>query len=135
MGQEGLPPGYSVEDLVAAAQRSGRFAGIEAVEVAAEPRLVDLHLEALSGHEYLVMLREDLGEARVLYEDYVFDGVPAHRVLDFVDLVTRGEVDLSPTRFGRQLVLRVSLPEGTWVDRRRFADDLSDWEKSVIERR
>ncbi|WP_371520052.1 hypothetical protein [Kitasatospora sp. NBC_01300] len=121
-------------DLVAAAHRSRRFAGIEVVEVTAEPRLVDFHLETPSGHEYLVMLREDLGEARVLFEDYVFDDVPAHRVLDFVDLVARGEVDLSFTRFGRQLVLRVSLPEGTWVDRRRFADDLSDWEKSVIGR-
>ncbi|MBO1414658.1 hypothetical protein [Streptomyces sp. FH025] len=135
MGSDEPTLNNSAEDLVAAADRSGSFSDIEMVEVSSEPRTVDIHLETPAGHEYIVMLREDIGKARVLYEDYVFDDVSAHRVLDFVGLMERGEVDLSFTRFlGRQLVLRVSLPEGDWVDQRRFANDLSEWEKSVLER-
>ncbi|WP_159394394.1 hypothetical protein [Streptomyces sp. NRRL S-495] len=134
MGPDESSLKWSAEEIFAKGDRSGRFSDIEMVELTAEPRLIDFHLEALTGNEYLVMLREDLGEARVLFEEYVFEDVPAHRIIEFVDLLERGEVDLSFTRFKKQLILRVSVPEGTWVDGRRFRDDLSDWEKSVVER-
>ncbi|MEV7359460.1 hypothetical protein [Kitasatospora sp. NPDC091276] len=124
-----------MKDLLEAAHRSGRFAGTETVEVAGDPELVDVHLETLTGNLYLVMLPPRLDVARVLFEDYVFDDVPAHRILDFVDVLERGEVRFSFAWFGRELVLRVPLPEGTWVSQRRFRDDLSDWEKGVFERR
>ncbi|MFJ2804921.1 hypothetical protein [Kitasatospora sp. NPDC087271] len=124
-----------MKDLLEAAHRSGRFAGSETVEVAGDPELVDVHLETLTGNLYLVMLPPRLDVARVLFEDYVFDDVPAHRILDFVDVLERGEVRFSFAWFGRELVLRVPLPEGTWVDQRRFRGDLSDWEKGVFEQR
>ncbi|WP_199881460.1 hypothetical protein [Streptomyces sp. CB03911] len=104
------------------------------VEVVKQPRIVDIHLENSAGHEFLVMLREDSGEARILFEDYLFDDVPVHRVLDFLDLLERREVTLSFNRSGRLLILRVSLPEGEWVDRRSYSADLSDWERSAAER-
>ncbi|MGW2545147.1 hypothetical protein ACWC5I_30790 [Kitasatospora sp. NPDC001574] len=129
----GLPM-RSVEDLVAAAGRSGNFSEIDMTEAVANPRVVDIHLEHFAGHEFIVMVREDRGEARILFEDYLFDVVPVHRVLEFLDLLAGCDVSLTLNRSGRLLSLMVSLPEGDWIDRRTYANDLSAWEMSVIER-
>ncbi|MFG3225763.1 hypothetical protein ACGF07_13415 [Kitasatospora sp. NPDC048194] len=135
MAQNEVPRTVSAEEIVAAAGSSGVFSSITVEEVADDPRLVDIRLESPVGHTYLVMLREDLGEARVLFADYMFDDVPAHRLLRFVELLERGEVHLSFSKFGRHLVLQVPLPEGTWLDRRSTANgDLSDWAEGVLRR-
>ncbi|MFE7559931.1 hypothetical protein [Kitasatospora sp. NPDC057500] len=123
---------WSAEKVVTEGNRSGCFADIEMIEQTSEPRLVDFHLEALTGNEYIVLLREDLGEARVLFEEYAFEDVPTHRIIDFINLIERGEVILSFSRFKWWLSLEVSIPEGKWVDGRRFRNDLSEWEGGVI---
>ncbi|MED7954666.1 hypothetical protein PUR61_34900 [Streptomyces sp. BE20] len=124
----------SVEDFIAAAARSGKFLEIDTAEAVANPRVVDIHLEHSAGHEFIVMVREDRGEARILFEDYLFDAVPVHRVLEFLDLLASCEVVLALNRSGRLLSLTVSLPEGDWIDRRTCANDFSEWERSVGER-
>ncbi|MFE2175813.1 hypothetical protein [Kitasatospora sp. NPDC059462] len=128
-------PIVSVEDLVATVERSGNYPDVELVEAVVDPRVVDFHLEHSAGHEFIVMVREDRGEARVLFEEYVFDVVPVHRVLEFLDLIVRREVGLSFNRSRRLLSLRVVLPEGEWIDSRTYLDDPTDWERSILDPR
>ncbi|MFF7456837.1 hypothetical protein [Kitasatospora sp. NPDC008115] len=128
------PPILSVEDLAAAIEGSGSFPDVELVEAVADPRVVDFYLEHSTGHEFVVMLREDRREARVLFEEYVIDVVPVHRVLEFLDLIVRREVALSLNRSRTLLTLRVSLPEGDWADSRTYTDDPTDWERSILDR-
>ncbi|MFG2693062.1 hypothetical protein [Kitasatospora sp. NPDC048407] len=134
MTHDGLAPGCSAEEVAEAARLSTAFADVETVEVAEAPRLLDIHLETVTGHEFLVMVSESARLARILFENYVFDDVPTHRILQFLDRIDRQEVNLSLSRNGGQLTLRVRVPEGEWVDRRGVAADLSNWERTALER-
>ncbi|GAA1393274.1 hypothetical protein GCM10009639_26200 [Kitasatospora putterlickiae] len=125
---------WTAERVVDEGDRSGFFSDIEMMEKASDPRLVDFHLEALTGNEYFVLLREDLGEASVLFERYTFEDVPTHRIIEFIALLERGDVSLSFSRFKWWLSVEVSIPEGKWAIGRRFRKDLSEWEESIIKR-
>ncbi|MER6302963.1 hypothetical protein ABT247_25880 [Kitasatospora sp. NPDC001539] len=114
MAQNKVPRTVSAEEIVAAADSSGVFSSIAMEEVADDPRLVDIRFESPVGHAYLVMPREDLGEVRVLFENYVFDDVPAHRLLRFVELLERGGKSTShSTNSGGNWSCRSLSPKGS----------------------
>ncbi|MFB6891148.1 hypothetical protein ACFCX4_17780 [Kitasatospora sp. NPDC056327] len=126
-------PVVDAAEFAAAVEASGLFGSVEAVPVA--PLQVDLHLEALTGHVFLVMLRDGSSDCRIVCEGYVFDWVPTCLAPEFMQAVIAGEVEVAFSKSGGRVLLGVPLPgEGTWWESRVYQGELAPWEARVMTR-
>ncbi|MFE6749408.1 hypothetical protein ACFVGM_26435 [Kitasatospora purpeofusca] len=127
-------PEADLSEFVAAIETSGLFGSVEVAPVD-PPRLVDLYLEAPTGHSFVVMVADGADSCRIICDAYVFDWVPTGLALEFLRTVVAGEVEVDFSASRRRVVLGVPLPgEGTWRDSRWFHGDLEPWETRAMAR-
>ncbi|WP_380281254.1 hypothetical protein [Kitasatospora purpeofusca] len=127
-------PPTDVAEFVAAVEASGLFESVEVVPVA-PPRQVDLRLEASADHFFIVMVADGSDSCRIMFDDYVFDWVPTCLVLEFLQAVIAGEVEVTLSPSGGHVLLGVPLAgEGTWRDSRVFRGGFEPWEARAMAR-
>ncbi|MFB7471784.1 hypothetical protein [Kitasatospora sp. NPDC056184] len=127
-------PLTDVAAFVAAVEASGLFESVEVVPVE-PPRLFDLRLEASEDHFFIVMVVDGYSACRIVFDDYVFDWVPTCLALEFLQAVIAGEVEVTLSPSGGQVLVGVPLAgEGTWRESRDFRGGFEPWEARAMAR-
>ncbi|MFB7378396.1 hypothetical protein [Kitasatospora purpeofusca] len=127
-------PEADLSEFVAAIEASGLFESVEVAPVD-PPRLVDIYLEAPTGHSFVVMVADGSDSCRIICDAYVFDWVPTCLALEFLRTVMADEIDVEFSTSRRRVLLGVPLTgEGTWRDSRWFHGDLAPWETRAMAR-